>query len=87
VNLPGNLINKGFEVVPIIIDTQFILGLAANASFLSNKMENFAGFIQAGALNGQGLSNAFVQVVTNKNLFTVILCMNLEVMTLLASIC
>jgi hypothetical protein len=28
-------------------------------------MENFAGFIQAGALNGQGLSNAFVQVVTN----------------------
>jgi hypothetical protein len=26
---------------------------------------NFAGFIQAGALNGQGLSNAFVQVVTN----------------------
>jgi hypothetical protein len=45
-------------------------------------MENFAGFIQAGALNGQGLSNAFVQVVTN-NQPTVILCMNLEVMTLL----
>jgi iron complex outermembrane receptor protein len=53
--------------VPIkIIDTQDLSwDFAANASFLSNKMENFAGFIQAGALNGQGLSNAFVQVVTN----------------------
>lgn len=68
VNLPGNLINKGFEVSANykIIDTQELTWeFAANASFLSNKMKNFAGFIQAGALSGQGLSNAFVQVVTN----------------------
>jgi iron complex outermembrane receptor protein len=68
VNLPGNLINKGFEVSANykIIDTKDVIWeFAANASFLSNRMENFAGFIQAGALNGQGLSNAFVQVVTN----------------------
>jgi iron complex outermembrane receptor protein len=68
VNLPGNLINRGFEVSANykIIDTKDVTWeFAANASFLSNRMENFAGFIQAGALNGQGLSNAFVQVVTN----------------------
>ena len=68
VNLPGNLINKGFEVsanYKIIATQDMTWEFAANASFLSNRMENFAGFIQAGALNGQGLSNAFVQVVTN----------------------
>ncbi len=68
VNLPGNLINKGFEVsanYKIIDSEKLTWDIAANASFLSNKMENFAGFIQAGALNGQGLSGAYAQVVTN----------------------
>jgi len=68
VNLPGNLINNGVEVSANykLIDTQDLTwDIAANASFLSNTMENFAGFIQAGALNGQGLTGAFSQVVTN----------------------
>lgn len=68
VNLPGNLINNGVEVSANykLIDTQDLTwDISANASFLSNKMENFAGFIQAGALNGQGLTGAFAQVVTN----------------------
>ncbi len=68
VNLPGNLINNGFEVsanYKLIDSDQLTWDIAANASFLSNKMENFAGFIQAGALNGQGLTGAFAQVVTN----------------------
>ncbi|MEY4012470.1 MAG: hypothetical protein RIT22_1594, partial [Bacteroidota bacterium] len=68
VNLPGNLINKGFEVsanYKIIDSEKLTWDIAANASFLSNKMENFAGFIQAGALHGQGLSGAYAQVVTN----------------------
>ncbi|MEY4333317.1 MAG: hypothetical protein RLZZ196_2060 [Bacteroidota bacterium] len=68
VNLPGNLINKGFEVsanYKIIDSEKLTWDIAANASFLSNKMKNFAGFIQAGALHGQGLSGAYAQVVTN----------------------
>lgn len=68
VNLPGNLINNGVEVSANykLIDTQDLTwDISANASFLSNTMENFAGFIQAGALNGQGLTGAFGQVVTN----------------------
>lgn len=68
VNLPGNLINKGYEVsanYKIINSDKLTWDVSANASFLSNKMENFAGFIQAGALNGQGLTGAYAQVVTN----------------------
>ncbi len=68
VNLPGNLINKGFEVsanYKLFDSEKLTWDIAANASFLSNKMENFAGFIQAGALNGQGLTGAYAQVVTN----------------------
>lgn len=68
VNLPGNLINNGIEVsanYKLIDSDQLTWDIAANASFLSNTMENFAGFIQAGALNGQGLTGAFAQVVTN----------------------
>lgn len=68
VNLPGNLINKGLEVsanYKIIDSEKLTWDVAANASFLSNKMENFAGFIQAGAVDGQGLTGAYVQVVTN----------------------
>jgi TonB-linked SusC/RagA family outer membrane protein len=68
VNLPGNLINQGIEVsanYKLIDSEKLTWDIAANASFLSNKMENFAGFIQAGALNGQGLSGAYAQVVTN----------------------
>jgi TonB-dependent starch-binding outer membrane protein SusC len=68
VNLPGNLINKGIEVsanYKIIDSENLTWDFSANASFLSNKMQNFAGFIQAGALHGQGLSGAYAQVVTN----------------------
>jgi TonB-dependent starch-binding outer membrane protein SusC len=67
-NLPGNLINKGFEVnanVKVIEKENFTWDVSANASFLQNKMTNFAGFLGTGALNGQGLSNAYAQVITN----------------------
>jgi iron complex outermembrane receptor protein len=40
------------------------LGCFWNASFLSNKITNFAGFI-SGGINGQGLSGAYAQVITN----------------------
>ena len=67
-NLPGNLINKGVEVSLNykVIDTEdFTWDVSGNASFLKNEMTNFAGFIATGGINGQGLSGAYAQVITN----------------------
>ncbi len=67
-NLPGNLINKGVEVslsYKVIDKEDFTWDVSGNASFLSNKMTNFAGFISTGGINGQGLSGAYAQVITN----------------------
>jgi TonB-linked SusC/RagA family outer membrane protein len=67
-NLPGNLINKGFEVslnYKVIDKEDFSWDVSGNASFLSNKISNFAGFISTGGINGQGLSGAYAQVITN----------------------
>ncbi|WP_240723418.1 SusC/RagA family TonB-linked outer membrane protein [Flavobacterium sp. GT3P67] len=67
-NLPGNLINKGIEVSLNykVIDTEDLTwDISGNASFLENKMTNFAGFVSTGGLNGQGLSGAYAQVITN----------------------
>jgi len=67
-NLPGNLINKGFEVslsYKVIDKEDFSWDVSGNASFLSNKITNFAGFISTGGINGQGLSGAYAQVITN----------------------
>jgi hypothetical protein len=57
------------------------LGCFWNASFLSNKITNFAGFISTGGINGQGLSGAYAQVITNDK-FTLTICMSGEDMTL-----
>ncbi|WP_339918951.1 SusC/RagA family TonB-linked outer membrane protein [uncultured Flavobacterium sp.] len=67
-NLPGNLINKGVEVAlsyKIIDNENLTWDISGNASFLKNEMKNFAGFLSTGGLNGQGLSGAYAQVVTN----------------------
>lgn len=67
-NLPGNLINKGVEVAlnyKLMEKDDFTWDVSANASFLSNEMKNFTGFLSTGALNGQGLTNAYAQVITN----------------------
>jgi TonB-linked SusC/RagA family outer membrane protein len=67
-NLPGNLLNKGFEVslnYKVIDKEDFSWDVSGNASFLSNKITNFAGFISTGGINGQGLSGAYAQVITN----------------------
>jgi iron complex outermembrane receptor protein len=67
-NLPGNLINKGFEVslnYKVVDSEDFTWDVSGNASFLTNKMTNFAGFISTGGINGQGLSGAYAQVITN----------------------
>jgi iron complex outermembrane receptor protein len=73
-NLKGNIITKGFEVslaYKVIDKEDFSWDVSGNASFLSNKLENFPGFIATGGLNGQGLSGAYAQVLTNgKPLYT-----------------
>lgn len=68
-NLAGNLINKGIEVslnYKIIDNSDFTWDISGNASFLKNEMTNFAGFISTGGINGQGLSGAYAQVITDK---------------------
>jgi TonB-dependent starch-binding outer membrane protein SusC len=67
-NLDGTLQNKGLEVslnYKIVENDNFAWDIAANTSFNSNKIKDFRGFIQSGGLNGQGLSGAYAQVVTN----------------------
>ena len=67
-NLPGNLINKGVEVslnYKVIATEDLTWDISGNASFLSNKITNFSGFVATGGLNGQGLSDAYAQVITN----------------------
>ncbi|MBG6060393.1 iron complex outermembrane receptor protein [Flavobacterium sp. CG_9.1] len=68
VNLAGNLINKGVEVslnYSVINTEDFTWDISGNASFLSNEVKNFAGFIATGGLNGQGLSGSYTQIVTD----------------------
>jgi TonB-dependent starch-binding outer membrane protein SusC len=68
VNLPGVLQNKGFEVslnYKVINNDNFTWDISANASFLKNKMVDFTLFVPTAELNGQGLSGAFAQVLTN----------------------
>ena len=73
-NVDGNLINQGFEVslnYKVINKEDFTWEVSGNASFNSNKFENFTGYVQTGGLNGQGLSGAYAQVITNnKPLYT-----------------
>ncbi|WP_233588540.1 SusC/RagA family TonB-linked outer membrane protein [Flavobacterium sp. LS1P28] len=67
-NAKGNLINKGYEIslnYKVIDSGDFTWDVSGNASFNSNKFTNFAGFVQTGGLNGQGLSGAYAQIITN----------------------
>jgi TonB-dependent starch-binding outer membrane protein SusC len=68
-NLKGNLINKGLEVTlnyKIINKEDLTWDFSANAAFLNNKMTNFGlQSAQTGGLNGQGLTDAYTQVIQN----------------------
>lgn len=69
VNLPGNVLNKGFEFAlnsNIIKKEDFSWDLGINATFLTNKLTNF-GVLQlpTGEVSGQGLSGAFSQLLVN----------------------
>jgi TonB-dependent starch-binding outer membrane protein SusC len=67
-NLNGNLINKGFEVglnIKLVDQENFSWNVSANASFLSNVLKNFPVDVNAGGINGQGLTDAYAEVIKN----------------------
>jgi iron complex outermembrane receptor protein len=70
VNLDGELVNTGIEVglnYNLVDSDNMTWDVSANASFLSNEIQNFPGFIPTGELHGQGLSSAYSQVLSNNN--------------------
>jgi TonB-dependent starch-binding outer membrane protein SusC len=68
INLPGNIVNKGFEVAltaNVINKKDMNWNVGVNASFLDNKVEGIVGFYETGALHGQGISGATAQRLTS----------------------
>ena len=67
-NLKGILRNSGYEIslnYKILDSEKLSWDISANSSFLKNKLIDFPLFIPTAELNGQGLSGAFAQVLTN----------------------
>lgn len=65
-NLPGTLINTGIEVAlnyKIINNEKMTWDISGNASFLKNEMKDFPVEVNAGGINGQGLTGAYAQVI------------------------
>jgi len=75
INIPGNLINKGFEIGltgSVIQKPDFDLTLGFNIAFNKNELTNFyapgtknALSIVTGQISGQGVSAALSQIITN----------------------
>ncbi|WP_299289708.1 SusC/RagA family TonB-linked outer membrane protein [uncultured Mucilaginibacter sp.] len=69
INLPGNNINKGLELglnFAAVQGNKFTWDIAYNMTILKNTVKNFAQrVVNTGAINGQGLSGAFSQVIQN----------------------
>ncbi len=68
VNLPGVLENTGFEVAlnyDAIKSEDTNLSVNVNAAFLDNKITDYSLFTRTGQIDGQGLSGAYGQVITN----------------------
>lgn len=67
-NLDGDVINKGVEVglnFAAIQSKDFSWDIAYNMSFISNTLKNFKNYIVTGNIDGQGLSGAYAQLITN----------------------
>ena len=68
INLPGNVINKGFEIsliAAVIKGSDVNWNIGGNASFLQNNVTGLAGFYETGELRGQGFSGVRGQRVIN----------------------
>jgi iron complex outermembrane receptor protein len=68
INLPGNIVNKGLEVMlsGVLVQSKNInWTLGGNASFLENSVSGLAGFYETGELRGQGFSDVRAQRVVS----------------------
>ncbi|OMP75358.1 SusC/RagA family TonB-linked outer membrane protein [[Flexibacter] sp. ATCC 35208] len=69
INLPANVINKGFEIVirgDVVATKDFTWDLGVNATFLTNELRNYDGPpVLTGSISGQGVSNAYAQRLVN----------------------
>jgi iron complex outermembrane receptor protein len=65
-NLPGHVNNKGVEVsinaVPVK-NSKLTWDISYNMSFLKNRMYDMNRIVNTGAVNGQGLSGAYAQII------------------------
>lgn len=67
-NLPGKVVNKGFEIAAnadIVRGKGFTWSLAANASFIKNRVSGLSAPILTGNLSGQGVSGTQVEIIAN----------------------
>ncbi len=68
-NLPGKLINSGFEVTlngVIVTNDKLTWNLGVNAAFIENKMTEYNGpTINTGQVFGQGISSVTIQQIAN----------------------
>ncbi|MGY5848710.1 SusC/RagA family TonB-linked outer membrane protein [Salegentibacter sp. HM20] len=65
-NLPANVINKGIEFMidyNIFQEEDFFWNVGFNYSYNDNMVEDFTGSVQTGGINGQGLTNAYAQLL------------------------
>jgi len=67
-NLDGEIVNKGVEITlngSLVRSKDFNWDLGVNASFIDNEVSGLPGPIATGALHGQGISGATVELITN----------------------
>ncbi|RYE18336.1 MAG: TonB-dependent receptor, partial [Sphingobacteriaceae bacterium] len=67
-NLDGNVINKGVEVglnFAAVQGTAFTWDISYNMTIIKNTLANFRNYIVTGNIDGQGLSGAYSQLITN----------------------
>jgi len=67
-NLDGDVINKGVEVglnFAAVQGSKFTWDIGYNMTFIKNTLKNFKNYIVTGNIDGQGLSGAYAQLITN----------------------
>lgn len=67
-NLPGTVLNEGFELTLdylAIEKNNFSWNILANATFLKNDVSGIGTTLNTGNINGQGLTGAFAQRITD----------------------
>ncbi|PWK79290.1 iron complex outermembrane receptor protein [Mucilaginibacter oryzae] len=67
-NLDGDVINQGVEVglnFAAVQGKDFSWDVAYNMTFIKNTLKNFNAYIVTGNIDGQGLSGAYAQIITN----------------------